>query len=162
MASKGLPTTFTTLAADILYGCVVDGVIYGGTGTRGVEAFNRIVSLRHNKHNGNGGGKRTHDGAPTELCPEFWSLGQWLGRWSMWQLGYGDDMDPDRSQHYEYIEGDAACEPCEIETDSDTDDTYTPSPGRTEGSQNSRTNTSSDDDCLGTLSTSDDTALWLA
>jgi hypothetical protein len=74
----------------------------------------------------------------------------------MWKLGYGDDMDPDRSQHYEYIAGDAACEPCEIETDSDTDDTCTPSPGRTEASQNSRTNTTSDDDCLETLSTSDD------
>ena len=122
----------------------------------GVEAFNRIVSLRHNKHNGNGGRKRTRNGAPTELCPEFWSLGQWLGRWSMWQLGYGDAMDPDRSQHYEYIAGDGACEPCEIATDSATDDTYTPSPERTEVSQNSRTNTSSDDDCVGTLSTSDD------
>ena len=122
----------------------------------GVEAFNRIVSLRHNKHNGNGGRKRTRNGAPTELCPEFWSLGQWLGRWSMWQLGYGDAMDPDRSQHYEYIAGDGVCEPCEIATDSATDDTYTPSPERTEVSQNSRTNTSSDDDCVGTLSTSDD------
>ena len=74
----------------------------------------------------------------------------------MWQLGYGDAMDPDRSQHYEYIAGDGACEPCEIATDSATDDTYTPSPERTEVSQNSRTNTSSDDDCVGTLSTSDD------
>jgi hypothetical protein len=31
------PTTFTTLVADILYGCVVDGGIYGGTGTRGLK-----------------------------------------------------------------------------------------------------------------------------
>lgn len=122
----------------------------------GVEAFNRIVSLRHNKHNGNGGRKRTRDGAPTELCPEFWSLGQWLGRWSMWQLGYGDDMDPDRSQHYAYIAGDGPCEPCDLETDNDTDDTYTPSPGRSPASQLSRTNTTSDDDSLGTSSTSDD------
>ena len=122
----------------------------------GVEAFNRIVSLRHNKHNGNGGRKRTRDGAPTELCPEFWSLGQWLGRWSMWQLGYGDDMDPDRSQHYAYIAGDGPCEPCDLETDNDTDDTYTPSPGRYPASQLSRTNTTSDDDSLGTSSTSDD------
>lgn len=122
----------------------------------GVEAFNRIVSLRHNKHNGNGGRKRTRDGAPTELCPEFWSLGQWLGRWSMWQLGYGDDMDPDRSQHYAYIAGDGPCEPCDLETDNDTDDTYTPSPGRSPASQYSRTNTTSDDDSLGTSSTSDD------
>ena len=122
----------------------------------GVEAFNRIVSLRHNKHNGNGGRKRTRDGAPTELCPEFWSLGQWLGRWSMWQLGYGDDMDPDRSQHYAYIAGDGPCEPCDLETDNDTDDTYTPSPGRSPASQLSRTNTTSEDDSLGTSSTSDD------
>jgi len=122
----------------------------------GVEAFNRIVSLRHNKHNGNGGRKRTRDGAPTELCEEFWSLGQWLGRWSMWQLGYGDDMDPDRSQHYEYAGGDATCVPCEIETDSDTDDTYTLSPERIPDSEYSCPNTPSDNDSLGTLCTSDD------
>ncbi len=61
----------------------------------GVEAFNKIVSVRHNQHNGNGGRKRTRAGEPVQTCPEFWSLGQWLGRWSIWQLGYGDCMDPD-------------------------------------------------------------------
>jgi hypothetical protein len=91
-------------------------------------------------------------------------LGQWLGRWSMWQLGYGDDMDPDCSQHYEYIGGDAACARSEIDTDFDTDDTYNPSPGRTQDPEYSCTNTSSDDDCCGTLSTSDDdsSVLWSA
>ena len=34
MASKGLRTIFTTLEADMLYECVVDGGIYGGTETR--------------------------------------------------------------------------------------------------------------------------------
>ncbi len=37
MASKGLPTTFTTLVVDMLYECVVDGEIYGGTGMRGLK-----------------------------------------------------------------------------------------------------------------------------
>ena len=61
----------------------------------GVEAFNNIMSLRHNKHNGHGGGKRTREGEPKETCEEFWSLGQFLGRWSMWHLGYADLLDPD-------------------------------------------------------------------
>ncbi len=39
---------------------------------------------------------------------------------------------------------------------TDTDNTYTPSPGRNQASQYSCTTTSSDDDCLGTSSTSDD------
>jgi hypothetical protein len=121
----------------------------------GVEAFNRIVSLRHNKHNGNGGRKRTREGAPTELCPEFWSLGQWLGRWSMWQLGYGDEMDPDCSQHYEYIGGDTGCPRSEIDSDFDTDDTYNPSPGRTQDPDFSCTNSSSDDDSCVTSYISD-------
>ena len=61
----------------------------------GVEAFNNIMSLRHNKHNGHGGGKRTREGEPKATCEEFWSLGQFLGRWSMWHLGYADLLDPD-------------------------------------------------------------------
>ncbi len=88
----------------------------------GVETFNKIVSLRHDKFNGNGGRKRTRAGAPTELCPVFWSLGQWLCRWTMWQLGYADEMDPDRCQ-------DDGCYPGETFSDSDTDETYTLSPG---------------------------------
>ena len=62
----------------------------------GVEAFNNIVSLRHNKFNQQGGARKTCKGMPKQLCPEFWSLGQWLARWSMWNLGYGDAMDPER------------------------------------------------------------------
>ena len=92
----------------------------------GVEAFNKIVSLRHNKHNGNGGGrKRTRDGVPIDTCPEFWSIGQWLGRWSMWQLGYGDEMDPDRclSSDFETPNGQGDLGDCN--TDYDSDDTYT-------------------------------------
>ena len=92
----------------------------------GVEAFNKIVSLRHNKHNGNGGGrKRARDGVPIETCPEFWSLGQWLGRWSMWHLGYGDEMDPDLcpSSYFETPNPPGA--EWERNTDCDSDDTYT-------------------------------------
>ncbi len=87
----------------------------------GVEAFNKIVSLRHNKFNQQCGCRKTCKGMPKALCPEFWSLGQWLGRWSMWNLGYGDSMDPER-----------ICKSCDTtptnhsdsETDSDTDDSY--------------------------------------
>jgi hypothetical protein len=92
----------------------------------GVEAFNKIVSLRHNKHNGNGGGrKRTLAGVPIETCPEFWSLGQWLGRWSMWQLGYGDDMDPDRCSDADLETPNGLHELGDSNTEYDSDDTYT-------------------------------------
>jgi hypothetical protein len=92
----------------------------------GVEAFNKIVSLRHNKHNGNGGGrKRRRDGVPIETCPEFWSLGQWLGRWSMWQLGYGDDMDPDLSSSLDCLTLNRVGEESESNIQYDSDDTYT-------------------------------------
>ena len=94
----------------------------------GVEAFNKIVSLRHNKFNGNGGRKRTRAGAPIELCPEFWSLGQWLGRWTMWQLGYADEMDPDRCQDDDF-------NPDETFSDYDTDESYTLSPGHGDSSE---------------------------
>jgi hypothetical protein len=46
----------------------------------GVEAFNKIITIRYSKNNNNGGRKSTPLGAAVELCPEFWSLGQWLGR----------------------------------------------------------------------------------
>jgi hypothetical protein len=91
----------------------------------GVEAFNKIVSPRHNKHNGNGGRKRTRVGEPIKTCPDFWSLGQWLGRRSMWQLGYGDDMDPDRCPSTDFNTPDAVGDGCEPNTDNSTDDTYT-------------------------------------
>ena len=101
----------------------------------GVEAFNKIVSLRHNTHNGNGGRKRTRVGEPIQTCPEFWSLGQWLGRWSMWQLGYGDDMDPDRSPRSNFTTPAEACDGSDRVSSYDTDDAYT-------------TETSSDDESL--------------
>jgi hypothetical protein len=101
----------------------------------GVEAFNKMVSLRHNTHNGNGGRKRTCVGEPIQTCPEFWSLGQWLGRWPMWQLGYGDDMDPDRSPCSYFITPDEVCDGSDPNTGNDTDDAYT-------------TETSSDDESL--------------
>ena len=92
----------------------------------GVEAFNKIVSLRHNKHNGNGGGrKRARDGVPIETCPEFWSLGQWLGRWSMWHLGYGDEMDPDLCQSSDFDIANPSGDAWDRNTDCDSDDTYT-------------------------------------
>jgi hypothetical protein len=37
----------------------------------GVEAFNNIVSLRHNKFNQQGGARKTCKGMPKQLCPEF-------------------------------------------------------------------------------------------
>ena len=105
----------------------------------GVEAFNKIVSLRHNMHNGKGGRKRTRAGEPVQTCPEFWSLGQWLGRWSMWQLGYGDDMDPDRRPRIDFHTPNVVCDGYDPNHDNDTDDTtYT-----TESSSN---DDESDDD----------------
>ena len=87
----------------------------------GVEAFNAIVSLRHNKNNKKGGYKKTRKGDPIRKCAEFWSLGQWLGRWSLWQLGYGDTMHQPTDDMWI---------PCPDETvpccNSDTDDSYNP------------------------------------
>ncbi len=40
----------------------------------GIEAFNAIVSLRHNKNNKKGGYKKTRKGDPVRKCAEFWSL----------------------------------------------------------------------------------------
>ena len=37
----------------------------------GVEAFNAIVSLRHNKNNKKGGYKKTRKGDPVRKCAEF-------------------------------------------------------------------------------------------
>jgi hypothetical protein len=90
----------------------------------GVEAFNAIVSLRHNKNNKKGGCKKTRKGDPVRKCAEFWSLGQWLGRWSLWQLGYADNMTrstPDMST----TDNDDTF-PC---SDSETDESYNPIEG---------------------------------
>jgi hypothetical protein len=51
-------------------------------------------------------------------------LGQWLGRWSMWQLGYGDDIDPDRIPSTDFNTPDAVGDGCDRNTDIETDDTY--------------------------------------
>jgi hypothetical protein len=91
----------------------------------GVEAFNKIVSVRHNHHNGNGGRKRTRACEPVQTCPEFWSVGQWLGRWSIWQLGYGDDMDPDRMGSSRYTTPNGECGLFEASGESDSDEAYT-------------------------------------
>jgi hypothetical protein len=91
-----------------------------------VEAFNKIVSLQHNKHNGNGGGrKRARDGVPIDTLPDFWSLGQWLGRWFMWQLGYGDDMDPDRCPCSDFETPNGLGDFGDSNIDYDSDDTHT-------------------------------------
>ena len=60
-----------------------------------VSKLSIILCLYATKHNGHGGGKRTREGEPKATCEEFWSLGQFLGRWSMWHLGYADLLDPD-------------------------------------------------------------------
>jgi hypothetical protein len=96
----------------------------------GVEAFNKILTIRYSKHNNNGGRKSTPSGADVELCPEFWSLGQWLGRWTMWGLGYGDAMDLDR-----VLSGDTFTPGSDegllhlCSSASDSDESYIPSPG---------------------------------
>ena len=123
----------------------------------GVEAFNKIVSPRHNKHNGNGGRKRTRVGEPIKTCPDFWSLGQWLGRRSMWQLGYGDDMDPDRCKRSDETPETARGTPCDTDTNSDTDGTYTLSPGHNVGGPYC-TDTSSDDESAQCQIQSDDSS----
>ena len=82
----------------------------------GVEAFNKIVSLRYNKFNKRGGYKKTRAGDEKRKCQEFWSLGQWLGRWSLWHLGYADAM-----QHDTQNMTDVEVNPCE---DMDSDATY--------------------------------------
>ena len=95
-----------------------------------VEAFNAIVSLRHNENNKKGGYKKTRKGDPVRKCAEFWSLGQWLlGRWSLWQLGYADNMtrstgDMSTPDNDETL----AC------SDSDADESYNPF----EGTENDR------------------------
>jgi hypothetical protein len=122
----------------------------------GVEAFNKIVSLRHNRHNGNGGAKRTRDGAPTELCPEFWSLGQWLGRWSMWQLRLADDMDPDRAGPRAFTTPGVAmsCSGSSCESDEDSD--FSLSLDCNVSDEYSCTDESGGDACVDTYSDTDD------
>jgi hypothetical protein len=118
--------------------------------------LNKIVSLRHNRHNGNGGAKRTRDGAPTELCPEFWSLGQWLGRWSMWQLGLADDMDPDRHQYSAFTIPNAALSSRGSSCESDVDEDYALSPRCNVSDEYSCTDESDPDISADILSDSDD------
>jgi hypothetical protein len=97
-------------------------------------------------HNGKGGRKRTRAGEPVQTCPEFWSLGQWLGRWSMWQLGYGDDMDPDRRPRIDFHTPNVVCDGSDPNPDNDSDDTtYT-------------TESSSNDDVSDDASDDDDSA----
>ena len=85
----------------------------------GVEAFNKVVSLRHNKHNKNGGYNKTRKGELKRKCAEFWSLGQWLGRWSMWHLGYADAMKHDCDKLVLAATADDA-----TKSDGDSDDNY--------------------------------------
>ena len=82
----------------------------------GVEAFNKIVSLRYNKFNKRGGYNKTRRGQVRQKCNEFWSLGQWLGRWSMWHLGYADSM---KHEHHSTGLDDVISE-----SGVETDDTY--------------------------------------
>ena len=87
----------------------------------GVEAFNQIVSLRHNKHNKKGGYKKTRLGAAKRKCEEFWSLGQWLARWSMWHLGYADAMNLNSDDQWTNM-----CEDCVISSDYESDASFDP------------------------------------
>lgn len=106
----------------------------------GVEAFNAIVSLRHNKNNKKGGYKKTRKGAPIRKCAEFWSLGQWLGRWSLWHLGYADNMKPSPADMWAPERHDAFAY-----SDLESDESYNPVEGR--GSESSAYD--SDEDCDG-------------
>ena len=60
--------------------------------------------------------KHAQPGDETRKCNEFWSLGQWLGRWSLWHLGYADAMQHDRHNMSDMEEN--VCE------DMDSDATY--------------------------------------
>jgi hypothetical protein len=43
----------------------------------------------------------------------------------MWQLGYGDDMDPDRCPSSDFETPNPLGDECDSNTDYDSDDTYT-------------------------------------
>ncbi len=75
----------TTIGGHVVWMVRLHGNLWRFRG-EGVEAFNSIVSLRHNKNNKKGEYKKTRKGDPIRKCPEFWSLGQWLGRWSLWAM----------------------------------------------------------------------------
>ena len=127
---EGVTNYFHYIGSDhVMWMCRLWGNLCSYNRNEGVEAFNKIVSLRQNRHNGNGGAKRTRTGAPTELCPEFWSLGQWLGRWSMWQLGLGDAMDPDREQTCDFTTPSASLSCSGSSSESGIDADYALSPG---------------------------------
>ncbi len=55
-------------------------------------------------------------GISKRKCNEFWSLGQWLGRWSLWHLGYADAMQHDTQNMAEREE--------DLNEDTDSDVTY--------------------------------------
>jgi hypothetical protein len=82
----------------------------------GVEAFNKIVSLGYNKFNKREGYKKTRRGQVSRKRDEFWSLGQCLGRWSMWHLDYADSM---KHEHLCAVLDDGLSD-----SGGETDDTY--------------------------------------
>jgi hypothetical protein len=143
----------------VVWMCRLWGNLWRYRNDEGVEAFNKIVSLRHNRHNGNDGAKRTRDGAPTELCPEFWSLGQGLGRWSMWQLGLADEMDPKRYQQpFAFTTPNATLFSSGGSSKSDVDEDYYLSPGCDVSEEYSCTDDSVADACANIFSDSEDSS----
>ena len=57
----------------------------------GVEAFNAIVSTRHNRHNNHGGTVKGKDGERRKL-DKFEVMGRWMGRYTAWQSGLADQL----------------------------------------------------------------------
>jgi len=57
----------------------------------GVEAFNGIVSSRHNRFNNHGGSVKAKDGERRKL-DKFEVLGTWMGRYCAWQAGLADQL----------------------------------------------------------------------
>ena len=57
----------------------------------GVEAFNGIVSSRHNRFNNHGGSVKAKEGERRKL-DKFEVLGTWMGRHCAWQAGIADQL----------------------------------------------------------------------
>ena len=55
----------------------------------GVEAFNKILSVRYNMFNSMGNRGNSHTAGIVE---PFEVLGKWMGRYVMWQLGFANNL----------------------------------------------------------------------
>jgi hypothetical protein len=74
----------------------------------GVEAFNKILSVRHNMFNSMGNRGNLNTAGKVE---PFEVLGKWLGRYVMWQLGFANNL---------FIANGGVLGPSEVTWDGDT------------------------------------------